>query len=200
MGLKTKYLKVFKFRNKIMLHYMENENLEKPVKVRKKRAPNKGESYKSKYYKAFGRLIINTQYLNEMEVPYILIKHNSDQTTRLSPVPLLRRTKISEQFRKILNHYLETNEISKTLQKELSDKEQEILQTACYVAKIPFEWRSKSVDDYVIQFNILKEKLVSGDNSVKDELKEILILLSNPVIKKISKEDCDEFLELIDEM
>lgn len=179
---------------------MEDENILKPLKIRKKRAPNKGESYKSKYYKAFGRLIINTQYLNEMEVPYILIKHNSDQTTRLSPVPLLRRTQISEQFRKLLNHYLATNEISKPLQKELSDKEQEILKTACYVAKIPFEFQSKSVDDYVKRFGTLKEKFIEGDNSVKDELKEILILLSNPVIKKISKEDADEFLEVIDEM
>lgn len=179
---------------------MENENLEKPIKIRKKRAPNKGESYKSKYYRPFGRLMINTQFLNDMEVSYILIKHNSDQTTRMSPIPLLRRTQISDQFRKLLNHYLDTNEISKELQKELSDKEQEILKTACYVAKIPFEWKSKSVDDYVVQFNILKEKLVSGDNSVKDELKEILILLSNPVINKIKKEDADEFLEVIDEM
>ncbi len=178
---------------------MENENLEKPIKVRKKRAPNKGESYKSKYYRPFGRLVINTQYLNEMELPYILIKHNSDQTTRMSPVPLLRRTQISKEFRKLLNHYLEKNEISKELQKELSDKEQELLKTACYVAKIPFEFQSKSVDDYVKRFNSLKEKLIiEGDNSVKEELKEILILLSNPVIKKISKEDADEFLEVID--
>lgn len=179
---------------------MENENLEKPaVKIRKKRAPNKGESYKSKYYRPFGRLVINTQYLNEMEVPYILIKHNSDQTTRMSPVPLLRRTQISEQFRKLLNHYLETNEISKEIQKQLSDNEQELLKTAMHVAKIDgFEFQSKSVDDYVKRFNNLKEKLIEGDNSVKEELKEILILLSNPVIKKIKKEDADEFLEVIE--
>lgn len=178
---------------------MENDNLEKPIKVRKKRAPNKGISYKEKYYKPFGRLIINTQYLNEMEVPYILIKHNSDQTTRLSPVPLLRRTQISEEFSELLNHYLETNEISKELQKDLSDKEQDILKTAMYVAKIDgFEFQSKSVDDYVKRFGSLKEKLIEGDNTVKEELKEILILLSNPVIKKISKEDADEFLEVIE--
>lgn len=177
---------------------MENENLEKPaVKVRKKRAPNKGISYKEKYYRPFGRLVINTQYLNDMEVPYILIKHNNVQ--RMSPVPLLRRTQISEQFRKLLNHYLETNEISKELQKELSDKEQiDILKIACYVAKIPFEFQSKSVDDYVKRFNSLKDKLIEGDNSVKEELKEILILLSNPIINKISKEDADEFLEVIE--
>jgi hypothetical protein len=178
---------------------MKNENLEAPVKIRKKRAPNKSESYKSKYYKAFGRLMINIQYLNDMEVPYILIKHNSDQTPRMSPVPLLRRTQISEQFRKLLNHYLETNEISKELQKELSDKEQEILKTACYVAKIDgFQFISKSVDDYVKRFNSLKDKLIEGDNSVKEELNGVLILLSNPLIKKISKEDADEFLEVIE--
>ena len=178
---------------------MENENLEKLVKVRKKRAPNKGISYKEKYYKPFGRLIINTQYLNEMEMPYILIKHNSDQTTRLSPVPLLRRTQITQQFKKLLNHYLETNEISKELQKELSDKEQELLKTAMYVAKIDgFEFQSKSVDDYVKRFNSLKKKLLEGDNFVKEELKEILILLSNPVINKISKENAEEFLEVIE--
>jgi len=181
---------------------MENENLEKPaVKVRKKRAPNKGESYKAKYYRPFGRLLINTQYLNEMEVPYILIKHNSAQSTRMSPVPLLRRTQISEQFRKLLNHYLETNEISKELQKELSDKEQNLLKTAMYVAKIDgFEFQSKSIEDYVKRFGSLKLKLIEGDNSVKEELKEMIILLSNPVIKKIKNEDADEFLELIDEM
>lgn len=165
-------------------------------KTRKKRAPNKF-NYRENHYKPFGRLVISNKALNLEDKPYILLKHN---TATLSPVPLLRRKQISEQFKALLNHYLESNEISKELQKELSDEEQNILKTACYVAKIDFEFQSKSVDDYVKRFGSLKQKLIDGDISVKEELKEILILLSNPVIKKISKEDANELLEIIDEM
>ena len=93
---------------------MEDETLVK--KTRKKRAPNKF-NYREHYYKPFGRLIISIKELNNEEKPYILIKHPETH----SPVPLLRRKEISVEFRALLNTYLETNMISKQLQKELSD-------------------------------------------------------------------------------
>jgi hypothetical protein len=169
------------------------------VKQRKKRAPNKF-NYRENYYKPFGRLIISTKALNNEDVPYLLIKHN---TELFSPIPLLRRTQISTDFRALLNNYLEHSVISIELQKELSDNEQNLLQLAMRVAKIDgFQFQSKSVEDYIKKFNLLKGALISGSNSqtVKSELKEIITLLSNPVIKKITPEYASELFEIIDEM
>jgi hypothetical protein len=169
------------------------------VKERKKRKPNQF-NYREHYYRPFGRLIISTQALNNEDVPYLLLKHN---TKLFSPIPKLRRTKISSEFRKLMNNYLEHNVISTELQKELSDDEQNLLKLAMYVAKIDgFIFQSKSIFDYIKKFNLLKGALIAGSNSdeVKSELKEIITILSNPIIKKISPEYADELFEIIDEM
>jgi hypothetical protein len=169
------------------------------VKTRKKRKPNQF-NYRAHYYRPFGRLIISTQALNNEEFPYLLLKHN---TELFSPIPKLRRTKISTDFRALLNNYLEHNVISVELQKELSDAEQDLLKLAMYVAKIDgFQFQSKSIDDYIKKFNLLKGALVAGSNSdeVKFELKQIITILSNPVIKKITAEYAIELIEIINEM
>jgi hypothetical protein len=169
------------------------------VKQRKKRAPNKF-NYRAHYYRPFGRLIISTQALNNEDFPYLLLKHN---TALFSPIPKLRRTKISTEFRSLLNNYLEHNVISTELQKELSDDEQNLLKLAMYVAKIDgFQFQSKSIEDYIKKFNLLKGALIAGSNSdeVKFELKQIITILSNPVIKKITSEYATELIEIIDQM
>jgi hypothetical protein len=169
------------------------------VKERKKRAPNKF-NYREHYYRPFGRLIISTQALNNEDVPYLLLKHN---TALFSPIPKLRRTKISISMRALLNNYLEHNVISTELQKELTDDEQNLLKLAMYVAKIDgFIFQSKTIEDYIKKFNLLKGALVAGSNSdtLKTELKQIITILSNPIIKKISPEYADELFEIIDEM
>jgi hypothetical protein len=166
---------------------------------KKKRAPNKF-NYRDHYYKPFGRLIISVKALNEEDKPYILLKHNSDL---LSPVPKLRRKEISTDFRALLNNYLETNQISKELQKELSESEQNILQIAMYCAKIDgYEYQSKTVDDYIKKFNLLKGALLAGNNNdiIKDELKQIVTLLSNPMINKITGAYATEIFEIIESM
>ena len=172
------------------------------VKQRKKRAPNKNQfNYKETYYKPIGRLLICTHALNNESVPYLLIKHN---TEHFSAVPTIRRTQISNEFRALLNNFLENNIISLELQKELTDKEQYLVEKLIYVAKIPekFKFQSKTIDDYKKQFNFLKAALIAGSNSIelKVELKEIIILVSNPIVKLITQEDATDFIEIIDEM
>lgn len=169
------------------------------TKQRKKRAPNKF-NYRDHYYKHFGRLLISTKALNYEDKPYILLKHNTEY---LSAVPKLRRTEISEQFRNLLNNYLETGNISTDLQKELDNNEQSILKTAMYVAKIPnFEYQSKNISDYIKEFNMLKGSIISGNNSIenKQRIKEVIALLSNPIVNKIDIQYANEMIEVIDNM
>jgi hypothetical protein len=164
---------------------------------RKKRAPNKNPRDD---YISFGRLVLNKTLLKDN---ILLVKHNNPTTPRKSPVPLLRRTTISDTFRELIDKYLKTNIIDVKIQKQMNSTEQNVLKTLLYVAKIDgykdFEYKSKSTHDYVEEFHRIKnEYFEHGKIEHYDELKSITTLLSNPIIGKL-KDEAEELLVFIDE-
>lgn len=172
------------------------ELLNYPVKNRGKNKVNK----KNTNYIPFGRLILNTKMLNENK---LLIKHKNTH----APVPKLKQTPISDNFKALIQDLITTGKLNIQLQKELSMKEQELLEVLFTVSHIKehlgFSRKTKDIDDYIHRFNVLKGGLLAGNKNpeIKNEMLLIINLLNNPLTgPRINDEDAKFLKEIINDL
>lgn len=143
-------------------------------------------SYKEINYYTFGKFILNRKILNDENI--LLIKYPKSHGN----VPKLRRTIISDTFKNLINDLLDTQQLNIQIQKNLTDKEQDLLDLLLSLSllkkQLNFSKQYKDINDYVIRFKILQGSISAGNDSddIKNELIDIINILSNPIINKIS--------------
>lgn len=163
------------------------------LKVRQHKEHKK--SANKELYCNFGKLILNLKKLNEN---ILLIKYPSK-----APVPKLRRTVISDDFKAIINDLLDTKKINIQLQKELNDKEQDLFDLLMNVSGLKnylnYKRIYKDVNYYMNKFEILRGSLNAGNNNmeIKNELMDIIDLLSNKIYNKIPVEEVKDFKDCV---
>ena len=156
----------------------------------------KQKSFIEERYIQFGKFIINHFKLDEN---ILLIKY----PTSLAPVAKIKRTVISDDFKRLLIDLLDTNVINIDLQKKLNDAEVTIFELLLRMAGLKqhlnYKKQTRGIDDYVHRFNILRGELVAGNDSrlLKDELTSIIQLLSNKAINKISDDVATELIDIL---
>jgi len=147
-------------------------------------------------YCNFGKFIINHYQLNKN---ILLLKYPGT----IAPVSRIRRTIISDDFKNLIIDLIDTQKINIDLQKKLSDAEIKIFELLLLLSNLKhhlnYQKQTKTIDDYVHRFNILRGSLAAGDDSIKlrDELIEIIKLLNNKTINKISDDVANELLEIL---
>jgi hypothetical protein len=150
----------------------------------------------SRYIK-FGKLMLNHFQLNKN---ILLVKHPSR-----GPVGKIRSVKISNSFKSLIHDLLDTQTINKALQKTLSHSEMNLfellIQMAGLADQLQYEAQSVDVDTYIHRFEILRGQLVAGNDSnlLKKELREIIKILNEKSINKISDIDAAELLDILKE-
>lgn len=160
----------------------------------KKRVPTQ---FELDNYHVFGKFILNRHRLNNKNI--LLIKYPKS----MGPVQKLPGQEISDTFKNLINDILDTQRINIDLQRELTEEEDSLLELLLRLAglkqKLQYQTVPVSVETYVKRFNILKGSMASGNDSweVKRELRDIINLLSNPTIGKISVEQAKELLEVL---
>lgn len=149
-----------------------------------------------KNYVDFGIHILN---INQLKKNVLLIKHKRT----IGPVNKLRRTPISDDFKNLITHLIDTQEINIELQKELNDEEQNLFEKLLDISKIkkPLNYKryTKTIEDYLHRLKIIQGSMNSGNTSdiLKQEAIDIINVLSNPIIKKISIEDAKMLIECL---
>ena len=164
---------------------LEYENI-KPKQHKKYK--NKKQYREINYY-SFGKFILQRKLLNDENI--LLIKY----PVSFAPVPKIRRTKISDDFKAIINDLLDTQKINIQIQKELNDKEQELFELLINLAGLKdvlnYNRVYKDVKYYVDKFEVLRGSIIAGNDNdeIINELIDIIDLLSNKSIGKISLSD-----------
>lgn len=149
----------------------------------------------TRYY-PFGNFILNHFQLNNN---ILLVKY--PQT--LAPVAKIKSTQITDDFKILLIDLIDTGKINIDLQKKLGDIETNIFELLLLMAGLKvhlnYKRQVRSIDDYIHRFNILRGSLVAGDDSVelRTELTEIIKLLNNKAINKISDDVAFELLNIL---
>ena len=146
-------------------------------------------------YSSFGKYIINHYQLNNNK---IIIKCKT-----LSPVPQLKQTVVSDDLKRLLIDLLDTSELNIDLQKKIEIKEVELLELLLKLSglqsKLQYKRYKCSIDDYVNRFEVLRGGLLAGNESpeLKTELIDIIKLLNNKNINKISDEDAKDLIAIL---
>lgn len=146
-------------------------------------------------YSSFGKYIINHYQLNNNK---LIIKCKT-----LSPVPQLKQTVISDDLKRLLIDLLDTSELNIDLQKKIEIKEVELLELLLKLSglqsKLQYKRYKRSIDDYVNRFEVLRGGLLAGNESpeLKAELIDIIKLLNNKNINKISDEDAKDLIAIL---
>jgi hypothetical protein len=164
----------------------------KPLKKYKPRKVN----YKDTYYIPFGKFVLDKKKLNDDNI--LLIKY----PVSFAPVPKLRRTLISNEFKSIINDLFDTKRINTQTQKKLSIEELNIfellLRLSGLIEVLNYKRITKSIEDYKQRFRVLQGSLNAGNDSkeVFDEVKQIVSILSKNNV--ISMEDAKMLLECLE--
>jgi len=149
-------------------------------------------------YVSFGKFIINHFKLKENK---LLIKY----PTSHAPVPKIKSTVISNDFKRLMIDLLDTKKINIDLQKKLSIKETELFELLLRLAglyeHLNYKKQTLNIDDYVHRYTILKGELMAGNQSIETKLEmiDIIKLLNNKSINKISDEDATYMIETLRE-
>jgi len=148
-------------------------------------------------YVEFGKFILNYYQLENNNI--LLIKYPKT----LGPVPKLRSTIISDNFKFFLQDLINSQKINIDLQKEISTEEIKILEKLINLSglsqylkykKIGFD---RNIQDTIQRFEVLKGGLLAGNQSIelKEELSKILQLFLNKNI--IDSEAGFELIEIL---
>ena len=147
--------------------------------------------FKDAYYHQFGKYIINRRQLN---LNKLLIKYKG----HLGPVSGFPSTKISDTFKSLIDEMLDINQINIQTQKNLSTTEADLfdrlIRKCGLVNVLDYQYRTKDINDYMQRFEILRGSFLAGNRDVIGELRDVINLLSNPAIGKISNKDANEML------
>lgn len=147
--------------------------------------------FKDAYYHQFGKYILNRRQLN---LNKLLIKYKG----HLGPVSGFPSMNISDTFKSLVDEILDINQINIQTQKNLSTTEADLfdklIKKCGLVNVLDYEYRTKDINDYMQRFEILRGSYIAGNKDVIQELKDVINLLSNPAINKISPNDAKEML------
>lgn len=161
--------------------------------------PRKSGSRIQRDYKPFGRFIINRKELFDNNV--MLLKYEKSH----GPVKDWHRHKVSDNIKRFVLNLIDTGELNTDLLKQIEEQDDieylEKLLNKCQISnQLKYKRYVYTVNDYVEKFHIIKGSLTAGNNSLTAQLRELIELLSNPVIKKINKKDKEFLLECLVEM
>jgi signal transduction histidine kinase len=160
----------------------------------KKRIPTQ---FELDNYHVFGKFIINRHRLNNKNI--LLIKYPKS----LGPIAKIPGQEVSDVMKNLINDILDTQRINIDLQRQLTEDEDKLLELLLRLSglkqRLQYQTVPISVETYIKRYNILKGSLASGNDAweVKRELRDIINLLSNPTIGKISPEIASELLEAL---
>jgi hypothetical protein len=166
-------------------------------KEMKKYKPRKC-NYKEVNFYAFGKFILNRKRLNDENI--LLIKYPVSN----APIPKIKRTPITDEFKNLINDLLDTKKINIETQKKLTKKEADLFELLLRLSGLTdhlnYTRVSKDINDYKKRFEVLQGSLNAGNDSdiIIDELKEIILLLSNKTVGIISLEDKQMLLECLE--
>jgi len=147
-------------------------------------------------YVPFGKYILNTKQLDNN---ILLIKNKKG----LAPIAKLKRTPISNDFKNLLKDLIDTQKINIELQKELNNDEiilfEKLLTISNLVEVLNYKRYSKTVDDYLHRLTIIQGSFNAGNTSniLKQEAIDIIKVLSNSIINKISPVDAEMLIECL---
>ena len=164
---------------------LEYENI-KPIP--KKKYKNKIRYSEVNYY-CFGKFILQRKLLNDENI--LLIKYPKS----LAPVPKIRRTKVSDDFKAIINDLLDTQKINIQLQKELNDKEQNLFELLINLAGLKdvlnYSRVYKDIQYFINKFEVLRGSIIAGNDNdeILKELFNVIDILSNENVGIISIDD-----------
>ena len=156
------------------------------IKVDKKKL----NKYNPNNYYEFGKFIINKKLLN---TNILLVKY----PISFSPVPKIKRQSISDDFKVFIIDLLDNGELNIHLQKNLNNHDvkllEDLLNLSSLKKQLNYERQYKSVQDYMDRFLILQGWINAATGSRNEtiitELFDIIDLLSNKTINRISTED-----------
>lgn len=149
-----------------------------------------------KLYVPFGKYILNTKQLKNN---ILLIKNKKG----LAPIAKLKRTEITDDFKNLITDLIDTQKINIELQKELNNDEIilfEKLLSLCHLKSVlNYKRYSKTVDDYIHRLTIIQGSFNAGNTSniLKQEAIDIIKVLSNPIINKLSLVDAEMLIECL---
>ena len=110
---------------------------------------------------------------------------------------------ISNELKLILQDLVETGKINVDAQKKLSQSDIKLFEKILVLCKLKTHLQYKpyvpTIDDHIERFELLRSSLVAGNQSeeIKQEFIQLIKLLSNPFVSKISVQDAQEFIELL---
>lgn len=145
-------------------------------------------------YKRFGIFIINHY---KLEDNILLIKYPNS----FAPVPKLRSTKISNEFKNLLINMLDTGSINVELQKKIRINEIDIFDTLMKLSQLkdPLNYKriEQSLENTIHRFYILRSELFAGNDSeiLKAELINVINVLNSK--GKIGDEDATELISIL---
>lgn len=163
--------------------------------------PRKKPSYKCLYYKPFGRFMINMKYLDENK---ILIKYPQSH----APVKNYPQTKKSFELCDVIRNMIKNKgQINKELFNKLKTDDVKYLEDLLKISKLDLELNYQeemyeSVYDYKERFNLLMNNIQNGDinTEIINELTNLIEVLSTNKVNKISNEDKEILLEVLNTM
>jgi len=149
-------------------------------------------------YVEFGKFILNYYQLENNNI--LLIKYPKT----LGPVPKLKSTIISDNFKFFLQDLINSQIINIDLQKEISTEEIKLFENLLNLSGLTQHLKYKRIDgidrtiqDTIHRFEVLKGGLIAGNQSIelKEELSKILKLFINKNI--IDTEAGFELIEIL---
>lgn len=155
------------------------------------------KTYLDNYVQFGSRTQIN---IRKLEDNIILIKYIKN----LGPLKKFPAQKnISNELKIMLQDLIVTGKINVDTQKKLSQSDVKLFEKILVLCKLTTHLQYKpyvpTIDDHIERFNLLRSSLVAGNQSeeIKQELIQLIKLLSNPFVSKISVQDAQEFIELL---
>ena len=164
-----------------------------PIKIK----PESGIiAEKSSHYEIFGKFMINMNLLTD---GILLIKY----TKSYAPVPTIRRTKVSKEFKIFLTDLLKNNKINYDLLKSCTQKDKAVFDNLIIRSGISrqLEYDKDTVlnnkeneSELKLKFQILQGEMIAGNNSeeIIHELKYVINELVQ--LNVINKKDSEELI------
>ena len=149
-----------------------------------------------KRYKQFGIFILNHYKLQENT---LLVKYPKS----FAPVPKIRSTKISNEFKNLLIDLLDTGIINVELQKKIRIYEIKIFDTLMKLShlseQLNYKLIEQTIEEVVHRFYILRSELFAGNDSeiLKKELIDVINVLNSK--GKIEDKDASELIGILKE-
>lgn len=158
---------------------------------------SKKHTYLDNYIKFGFKTSIN---MKKLKNNIILLKY----TQSLGPINKFRgQKKISDDFKNFLLDLILNKKINTDTQKTLSQSDIKIFELMLEVTKLTdqldYSRYIPTVEDYIHRFEILRGGFLAGNHSIeiREEMKDLLLLLSSKPINLIKKEDSDYFIEML---